>query len=149
MAWTKIIIIMMFYKEIIKEIKEVDNSDKKLKDFGFLIGGIFCIFGVILLLKSHDPIWFFIPGFILIILAVIRKEYLKWPYLIWMSLALILGYIVFRIVFTILYYVVVTPVGITKRLVKGDFLNQKIDKGKSSYWLAKDREPQSNPDEMF
>lgn len=140
---------MEFYKEIKREILEIDNSNKKLKNFGLLIGGILLVFGLYLFIFKDYSLWLAVLGAILIILGEVYPISLKWFNITWMSFAVFLGYFVFRIFMALLFYLMITPIGLIRRLVNGDFLDLKIDKDKKSYWLNRDINIKSDPDRMF
>jgi hypothetical protein len=140
---------MNFLKEIKKEILEIDYSKNKLRNFGFLIGGILLIVGLYFYLIKNFSLWLFTIGLIIFILGIILPLWLKWLYLIWMSFAAILGYFLFRVFMAILFYLMITPLGWLRLLVKGDFLDLKINRDKKSYWLKRDQKDLSDPERMF
>jgi len=51
-----------------------------------------------------------------------------------MSISILLGFVMTRVILSILFYIVITPVGFVARLLGKDFLDEKIDKSKESYW---------------
>jgi hypothetical protein len=74
-------------------------------------------------------------------LGLVLPRVLKPLYLVWMSLAAILGYFVSRIILTVLYFFVITPIGLFMRLLGKDILDKKMD-SRQSYWHR--RASQSN-----
>ncbi|KIX15639.1 hypothetical protein X474_03070 [Dethiosulfatarculus sandiegensis] len=66
-------------------------------------------------------------------MGLLLPRVLKPLYLVWMSLASVLGYFVSRIILTILYFLVITPIGLFMRLLGKDILDKKMD-SKQSYW---------------
>lgn len=62
---------------------------------------------------------------------------LKPIYSVWMALAVVLGFIMTRVILTIVFYLVVTPIGLIMRAVGRDPLDRKLDSNASSYWLEK------------
>ena len=56
---------------------------------------------------------------------------------LWMGTTLIIGYIISRIILSIFFYFVITPVVFILRLSKRNFLDIKL-KDKESYWILKD-----------
>ncbi|MCB2184810.1 MAG: hypothetical protein KQJ78_00220 [Deltaproteobacteria bacterium] len=68
---------------------------------------------------------------------------LLWPrgltplYLVWMSLAAVLGYFMSRLLLTLVFYLVLTPVSLVARLVGKDFLDLKMG-DRESYWHRRD-----------
>lgn len=101
-------------KELISEIKrevgQLDPSKKELCRFGLVVGGIFA-------LLSLWEWWLGLVGTILILGGVILPRTLKWPYKLWLGLGLGLGFVVGHFILTLLFYLVITPIAIVKRLV--------------------------------
>ena len=55
-----------------------------------------------------------------------------------MRLGILLGSIVSPIVMGVIYFGVITPIGLIMKLFGKDVLNLKLDKNKPTYWLKKD-----------
>lgn len=96
--------------EIKREVGQLDPNKKELRRFGLVVGGIFA-------LLSLWEWWLGLLGAILILDGVILPLSLRRPYKLWLGLGLILGFIVSHIILTILFYLVITPIAIVKRLV--------------------------------
>lgn len=58
-----------------------------------------------------------------------------------MLLVLPLGWLVFQCMLAIVYYLIVTPIGIWRRLRYGDPLRRKFDETKKTYWEPRQHEP--------
>ena len=128
------------------EIKELDTSPRNLRKFGLVVGGVFGLLAVWFWWrgKTFYP-YVLIPSISLVVFGLIWPKVLKQVYLVWMSLALVLGLIVSTALLMILFYLVVTPVGIVARLSGKDFLSRKLDPHATSYWIVRDR---STPRQM-
>jgi hypothetical protein len=122
------------------EIKELDTSPGNLRKFGLVVGGVFGLLAVWFWWrgKAFYP-YLLIPSISLAVFGLIWPKVLKQVYLAWMSLALVLGLIVSTALLTILFYLVVTPVGLVARLSGKDFLSRKLDPNATSYWIVRDR----------
>ncbi|MFZ5801516.1 MAG: SxtJ family membrane protein [Candidatus Omnitrophota bacterium] len=122
-----------------KEIKNIDSSRKKLKEFGLLVGGISGLLGLFLLWKGRMAYpYFLIPASLLLAGGIFCPAILRPLHKAWMTLALILGWIVSHILLTLLFYLGVAPIGLLTRLAGKDLLSLKIEKGRSSYWIPRD-----------
>ena len=64
-----------------------------------------------------------------------------------MTLALVLGYFTSSLILCILYYCVLTPIGLIMRLFGKDLLDRRWDKEASSYWIKK--QPRSLDKEQY
>ena len=118
------------------EIKQLQTAPKDLRKFGLLVGGIFCLLALWWWWrgKLFYP-YALIPGIPLVILGAVLPRALKWIYIGWMSLALVLGLIVSTILLTVFFYAVVTPIGLVARLMKKDFMTRRLDPAARSYWV--------------
>lgn len=71
---------------------------------------------------------------------------LKPVYIAWMRLALVLGWINTRLILLVMFYLILTPVAAIMRLFKNDPLERKIEKGRDSYWIKKEKKDFSRLD---
>ncbi len=117
-------------KEIVSEIKLLKPSKKDLIKFGVLIGGILIILG--LLFKSHA---IFYLGAALFLLGISLPNLIRSFYLLWMGLGITLGWFVTRFILSIIFFLVVTPIGWVLKLINKDPLNLELNL--SSYWYNK------------
>jgi len=124
---------------MLDEILAIKSDKKQLREFGLTIGIILCLLGGIVLWrgKSAYPYLFSIGG-IFIIAGIVIPFILKPLQKAWMTFSIILGFFMSRIILTVLFYLVLTPMGLLMRLLGKDLLDQKIDKNKASYWHARD-----------
>ena len=131
---------------MIAELKSIKSSRKDLKNFGFAIGFILLIIGLFLFVRGKDLfVYFFSIGSILIILGGITPFILKPIYKIWMIFAVIIGWIMTRIILSVLFFSIITIIGLFTRLIGKDFLNLK-SKSNESYWNIRNKERELNQD---
>ena len=129
---------------MIEPTKNINSSKKNIKDFGISFGVILLIIAGFLFYKDHSAynISLF-AGLIFIFLGVFSPIILKPLYKIWMIFAVIIGAIMTRIILTILFFLVMTPIGLFTRLIGRDFLNLKIT-NQSSYWNSRVKKDELN-----
>ena len=131
---------------MIAELYSIKSRRKDLKNFGFAIGFILLIIGLFLFVRGKDLfVYFFSIGSILIILGGITPFILKPIYKIWMIFAVIIGWIMTRVILSVLFFSIITTIGIFTRLIGKDFLNLKI-KSNESYWNIRNKERELNQD---
>ncbi len=126
------------------ELKKVSTlSDKKeLRKFGLVLGIFFGLLAVLLLWKDKSSaVYFVYVSGSFLLLGIVVPIVLRPIYVFWMSIAVVMGFIMTRVILSLLFILVFTPVGIGIRLLRKDTLSQKIEKQKSSYWIARDRKP--------
>jgi hypothetical protein len=113
------------------------NPDKKeLRNFGLVTGGLIpIIFGLLLpwLFERNFPGWPWMVGAVLLIWAAILPKTLKPVYLVWMTLGNALGWINTRIILSIMFYLIILPVGLVMRLTGKDPMAQSITREQRSY----------------
>ena len=131
---------------MIAELNSIKSRRKDLKNFGFAIGFILLIIGLFLFVRGKDLfVYFFSIGSILIILGGITPFILKPIYKIWMIFAVIIGWIMTRIILSVLFFSIITIIGLFTRLIGKDFLNLK-SKSNESYWNIRNKERELNQD---
>ncbi|MDP2303056.1 MAG: SxtJ family membrane protein [Ignavibacteria bacterium] len=120
---------------IIEEIKNIDNSKPALKKFGITIGIVlFVIAGLLFYNNNSVYIYWGIASLILIASGLIFPILLKPLNFIWMSFAVVLGFFMTRVILGILFYIIITPIGLIAKLFGKDFIDKRISKEKVSYW---------------
>ena len=116
-------------------IAEIKTTKKKIRNFGIIVGLFILTVGVILFWKNNSVnSILFIIGFILLGVGLVIPMILKPIYFVWMVFASILGWFMTRLILSLLYYVVVTPMGLVFRIFGKQFLELKWDQSKPSYW---------------
>ncbi len=132
---------------ILEDIKQLRTGERDLRKFGLLVGGVFAVLGVIVWVRgrAYFP-WLLVPGFALVSLGLILPRALKYIYLAWMSLAIVLGFVVSNVILAIFFVLVITPVGLIARLSGKDFLRLKLQREASSYWIPRRRSSQTAAD---
>lgn len=120
-------------------------SKEDLKKFGIMMGCAFLVLGFILFLRK-SLFWCFLwpAGFFFFMLAFAIPMRLKAIYFFWMKLAGVLGWINTRILLSLFFYLVLTPIGLIMRLFGKDLLDRALEKEKVSYW-SKREEKDSDP----
>ena len=128
------------------ELNSIKSNRKDLKNFGFTIGFILLIIGIFLFVREKDLfVYFILIGSILIILGGITPVLLRPFYKVWMIFAVIIGWIMTRIILSVLFFSIITIIGLFTRLLGKDFLNLKSN-NKESYWNIRNKEYELNQD---
>ena len=115
-----------------KNIKTSSN-----KSFGIVFFIVFVIISLYPLVNQEDiRIWSLVIAFIFFILALLNSKILTPMNKIWTRFGLFLGNFISPIVMGIIFFFVVTPIGLLMRLFGKDVLNLKKNKF-STYWIKK------------
>lgn len=124
------------------EIKNINSSRSELKKFGITIGIVLLIIAAIMFYYNNNLYYYFAGGGLLLILLGFAAPIILLPLQkIWMILAVVLGFFMSRLILSILFYLVITPIGLIAKLFGKDFLDLKIDKSQKSYWHYRDKKP--------
>ena len=131
---------MSWIKDVKEELSELEISKKILRKFGLLVGGVFLLLGLLIYYSSQGfmEIIFVIIGALLFIFGFLFPNSLSGVYKVWMGLALALGWIVSRLLLTILFYLGITTVGFIARIFGKKFLDTKFRDGAESYWVKRE-----------
>ena len=107
------------------------------RSFGIVFFIVFLLIALYPLLKDNDlRIWSLVISFIFLILGLINSKILTPLNRLWFKFGLLLGRFISPLIMGIIFFVVVTPIGIIMRLLKKDLLNLKYNK-KETYWIDK------------
>ena len=116
-------------------MEKLDLDKKSLRKFGITMAiALLIITFIIFIRHKYSPMPTFIISAMFFISAFTIPTLLRPIHVIWMRLAFILGWINTRLILSILFYLVFTPIGLVMRLFRVDLLDRKIDKNKNSYW---------------
>lgn len=129
-------------------LDEIDSSNKKIRDFGLVM---WIIPGIIVpLFIAYKNAWNFeLPwimylaggGIVFFLLTVALPKVMKPLYIGWMLLALVLGLIMTRVIVFIVFFTVMTPIGlIMTKLAGKDILKTKAKTAGDTFWV--EREPE-------
>jgi hypothetical protein len=106
------------------------------RNFGLVIGGILAAFGVLLVFYGKPgmiAIALLALGVLLISLGTFAPKALIIPARLWMGLAAILSFIFTNLILALVFFIVITPIGLIKRLLGWDPL-QRRSSSSTSYW---------------
>ena len=88
------------------------------------------------MMEDQLRIWPIPISFIFLVLGLLNSKLLTPLNLAWVKFGELLGRIVAPIVMAIIYFVIITPIGLFMRLIGKDLLNTKFSKD-NSYWIKK------------
>ena len=118
-----------------EEFKNIQETKKDLRKFGLTVGGVLLLIAALLLYfeKPSAP-YFGVIGGILFLAGLLIPQVLKPLNKIWMGLAIVLGFFMSRLILTILFYLILTPIAFIAKIVGKKFLILKYDKSANTYW---------------
>ena len=120
---------------LLSEIRDIGNSTNDLKKFGLTLGAAFGILAGFLFWKHAGSVTVFAGiSVVFLLCAFVYPLVLKPVQKAWMTAALLMGWVMTRVILTALFYVAITPIGMILRLMGKDILDQNFDPKKQSYW---------------
>ena len=126
-------------------------SNKQLRQFGLLVGGIFAVIGLCpMVLRGQNPrLWSLVPAVLLILPALVYPRGLRFVHRGWMVIGEALGWINTRIILGTLFYTLVTATGLIMRLSGKDPMNRTLDPRTDSYRRTREPRPASHMKHQF
>ena len=118
------------------------------RSFGIVFFVVFLLISLYPLINSENVrLWSLAVSCIFLILGILNSNLLSPLNKIWFKFGILLGRIISPIIMALIFFLVVTPIGLIMRLLRKDLLNLKFNNNKS-YWIKK-TEPKSKMKNQF
>jgi len=114
------------------------------KEFGLIVGGVFVLLGLWWLYRGKFATAAYVlsaAGSILVLCGLVFPRVLTVPRRLWMKLAEAMSYVSSRIILAIIFFLVMTPIGLVKRATGWDPLQRRSATGDSFWQPYPDRDP--------
>ena len=119
------------------------------RNFGLVFFFIFLVVSIWPLTHNESPrIWSAIISLAFLILVLTRSKLLTPLNRLWAKFGIILGAIIAPIVMGVVFFLVITPIGLFMKIIGKDLLSIKYDKKKETYWVKRDK-PTSTMKQQF
>lgn len=132
------------------EIPELDR--KGLREFGLVTGAILmALFGLFFpwLLGRAVPLWPWLVGTVLFAWSFAAPMSLNPLYRQWMKLGLLMSRITTPVILGVVFFLVLTPMGLVMRAMGRDPMARKLDQGCDSYRVASKARPREHVERPF
>ena len=118
------------------------------RSFGIVFFVVFLIIDLFPLINDGNiRLWSLFVSLAFLVLGLLNSKFLSPLNKIWFKFGMFLGKIISPMVMGLIFFFVVTPIGILMRILKKDLLNLKMNNNKS-YWIEKS-EPKSKMRNQF
>ncbi|OGU63946.1 MAG: hypothetical protein A2W30_06195 [Ignavibacteria bacterium RBG_16_36_9] len=118
-----------------EEFKHIKETNKDLRKFGLTVGGVLAAIAALLFyFEKPSAIYYAVIGGLLILFGALFPQLLKPLNKLWMGLAIVLGFFMSRVILTVLFYLVLTPISFLAKLVGKKFMVLKYNKSANTYW---------------
>ena len=114
------------------------------KEFGLIVGGVFVLLGLWWLYRGKFVTAAYLlsaAGSILVLCGLVYPRVLTVPRKFWMKLAEGMAYVSSRIILAIIFFLVLTPIGLVKRAMGWDPLQRRSAPGDTFWQPYPDRHP--------
>ncbi|NNF03049.1 MAG: hypothetical protein HKN17_01175 [Rhodothermales bacterium] len=123
-----------------EEFRSIDVGDLAVRKFGILMGVIALIAGLWITWKAGwtlttTALVVSAVGAGIAVVGRVAPVLLRPVYRIWMMLAVVLGFIMTRVILSVVFYGIVTPIGLVMRLAGRDPLPKHPDRSMETYWI--------------
>ena len=142
MIGKKFLVLSIFFVNNLIQKNKIMNKVKisSNRNFGLVFFIVFLIVGLWpLTYENPIRIWSVIISLIFLILGLMKSKLLTPLNILWFKFGMILGAIVAPIIMGVVFFLVVTPIGLVMRIMGKDILNKKYDKKKKTYWISRDK----------
>ena len=124
---------------MIEELGSIRSGTRELRRFGVVVGMVFGLLGGLLTWRGKDFGVYFLAVFaVLLLLGLALPKVLRPLHKAWMTLAMVMGWFMTRVILHLLFYLVVTPTALLGRLFGKQFLDLRFDGKADSYWIPKE-----------
>jgi len=122
---------------------KVDN--RKLRSFGLVVGVGFAVIALVPALRGHNPrMWAMVVSIVLAATGLVAPSALKPFHRVWMTLGEMLGWVNSRIILSVLYYLLIVPIGALQRMSGSDPMRRKIERNAMTYKIPRKSRPASH-----
>jgi len=125
-------------------------SRKELRNFGLLVGGVFSVIGLWPMLVRGQALrgWAAVVGLLLVVGGAFVPRVLSPFYRVWMGIGHVLGWVNTRVLLGILFYGMLTPIGMALRYMGKITMKQALSEA-PSYRVNRQRRPPSHMKNQF
>ena len=127
---------MKIIKNNMSQTKDIKLGSNK--SFGIVFFIVFLLLGFYPLLNDENVrVWSLVIALIFLTLGLLNSKLLLPLNKIWFKFGILLGKIVSPLIMGIIFFLVVTPIGLFMRMLGKDLLNLKFNTQKS-YWIERE-----------
>lgn len=121
------------------------------REFGLLVGAVFSLIGLWWFYRGKFAVAAYVfttVGAVLVLLGAAFPRFLVIPRKLWMKLAEGMAYVSSRIILSVIFFLVLTPIGVIKRAMGWDPL-QRRSGSRESFWHPYPARPRDHYEKMY
>ena len=109
------------------------------RSFGILFSILFAIIAFWPIINGNPlRLWLIPVSVIFLVLGLLNSKLLNPLNVVWVKFGELLGRIIAPIVMALIYFIIITPIGLFMRLIRKDLLNLKFSKA-NTYWIKREK----------
>ena len=122
---------------------EIEISPKKIRDFGWVMFAVLIVIVPAFISWRNDwavtnlMLIFGSIGFVLWLPSLLVPKAMYSVYRGWMLLAILIGLFMTKVIITLVFYGMMTPIGLMRQWIVKDPLKMKADPDAETYWVEK------------
>jgi Saxitoxin biosynthesis operon protein SxtJ len=121
-------------------IERYSATRTELKWFGLMFAGFAVLLGGLAWWRTHHTlavILWSIGCVVVVIYYAVRA--IRRPFFdLWMAIAYPIGWVVSHVIIALVFYLLITPIGLMMRLLRRDPMNRAFDRSATTYWVPHD-----------
>lgn len=127
------------------------GETKQLRSFGLLVGGVFGVLGLwpVVFRGEGARLWALLLAALLVLPALMFPASLRPVHRVWMALGDALGWINTRIILGLVYYGLMTPMGLMMRLLGRDPMRRRFEPAAGTYRVPRPTRPRDHMARQF
>jgi hypothetical protein len=132
---------MSIVRDVSTELKKLKQDRSALRTFGLTMAVAVALIGVAMRFVGHHPhraFWTWMAAAAFLAFGLVAPRALAGFHRLWMGLAFVLGWFVSRIILSVIFFGIITPIGVIMKIAGKDILSEKIDRNASTYWIPRD-----------
>ena len=115
----------------------ITKNKSSNRSFGIVFFVFFLIISLFPLLNHNDiRYWSLILSIIFLVLGLLNSNLLTPLNNLWFKFGIFLGKVISPFIMGVIFFIIVTPIGIIMKILKKDLLNLKFN-NKKTYWIEK------------
>ncbi len=126
-------------------------QNRQLRSFGLIVGAGFVIIALWpAVFRGQNPRnWALGLGLLLSAMALVLPMALKPFHRVWMTIGEALGWLNSRIILSVVYYVLIVPIGAIHRMTGKDAMRRKFEPAAATYKIPRARRPASHMQRQY
>jgi hypothetical protein len=122
-----------------------DPSRRQLNQFGFIWLGFLALFGALAWFRFDHPrlaVGLWVAAVAVPVVGWIVPAFMRLVFLGMTYVAFPIGFVVSHVVLAIVYYLVLTPIGLSMRLFGYDPMRRRLERECPTYWVERPPTPE-------